>query len=400
MSWSKAPLGEVTKILSGTTPISSNPYYWGGTNVWVTPTDLGKLSNCQILSSDRFITDSGVKSCSLSRVPANSVVMSSRAPIGHLAIAGCELFTNQGCKSFVCTECLDPEFLFLMLKHRMPEIQALGSGATFIEVSKSALEAFEVSFPTISDQRSIAANLKVQLAEVEKARQAAEVQLVEIDFLKIKALGDVFNRVEPRRPIGAAAKVQSGFAFKSQEFTKHGIRLLRNTNISPCRVYWDDVAFVPLEEETRYTAYSLHENDILISLDRPIISTGIKVARIESKDLPALLVQRVGRFQLDKECLDANYLYGFLQTQEFIDAISGHDQSLGVPHISPTQIENIEIPLPSLSEQQRLALKIKEISQEIDAAKKSLEKQLSDISLLPSYLLSEAFASPSGGGLS
>jgi type I restriction enzyme, S subunit len=267
-------------------------------------------------------------------------------------------------------------------------------------VPSKFLEDLLIPLPSIDIQSRITARLKDQLASLDLARQAAEAQLDEIDFLKVKALGNVFNHVEPRRPIGDVAKVQSGFAFKSQEFTKQGIRLLRNTNISPCRVYWDDAAFVQLEEETKYSAYSLHENDILISLDRPIISTGIKVARVESKDLPALLVQRVGRFQLDKDRLDANYLYGFLQTQEFIDAISGHDQSLGVPHISPTQIENIEIPLPSLSEQHRLAFKVQEISQEIDTAKKSLEKQLADISLLPSRLLSEAFPVANDAALS
>ena len=94
-------------MLSGTTPNSSNPAFWDGDSVWVTPTDLGKLNGHVVATSRRMITDLGRASCNLPRVPAGAVVMSSRAPIGHLAIAGYELHTNQGCKSFVCGGALD-----------------------------------------------------------------------------------------------------------------------------------------------------------------------------------------------------------------------------------------------------------------------------------------------------
>src|SRR5690606_34292514 len=141
--WTTASLGDVTQILSGTTPDSGNAAFWGGAHVWVTPTDLGKLKTMTIADSVRRISDEALRGGALPLIPKRSVVMSSRAPIGHLAIAGCDLYTNQGCKSFVSGEDLDPEFLFCNLYYRMREIQALGSGATFVEVSKSALESFQ-----------------------------------------------------------------------------------------------------------------------------------------------------------------------------------------------------------------------------------------------------------------
>jgi type I restriction enzyme S subunit len=194
MRWITAPLGEITTVLSGTTPDSSNPRYWNGHHVWVTPTDLGSLRGHVIDTSARKISDEGMTSCGLPLVPRGAVVMSSRAPIGHLAIAGCDLYTNQGCKSFVCGNQLEPWFLFFMLKHRMPDIQALGSGATFVEVSKSALEKFEVRYPaSIDAQRRIATRLKTQLAEVETARQAAQAQLHEIEALPARLLAQAFG---------------------------------------------------------------------------------------------------------------------------------------------------------------------------------------------------------------
>src|ERR1035437_1159774 len=125
MNWTRAPLGEIAPVLSGTTPDSGNPAYWAGDHIWVTPTDLGKVNSWIISDSARRISDAGISSCNLPLVPPGSVVMSSRAPIGYLAIAGNALRTNQGCKSFVCSDLIDSEFLFLMLRYRMPEIQAL-----------------------------------------------------------------------------------------------------------------------------------------------------------------------------------------------------------------------------------------------------------------------------------
>lgn len=391
MNWTMAPLGEVTQVLSGTTPDSGNPALWGGAHVWVTPTDLGKLDGLTISESARHISDLALRERSLPQIPKNAVVMSSRAPIGHLALAGCDLYTNQGCKSFVCGEDLDPDFLFFNLRHRMGDIQALGSGSTFMEVSKSALEGFEIWFPHIDEQRQIAARLKAQLAEVETAWQAAQVQLRDARLLSTKIVDSVFDQFEEWQPIAEIAKVQSGYAFKSESFKPSGVRLLRNANILPGEIYWDDVVYLDPSEASRYPSYVLEEGDVLISLDRPLISSGIKVARVGEADLPALLLQRVGRFVLKPDEIDADFLYAFLQSSRFIDAISGHDQSLGVPHISPGQVEAVEIPLLPLDAQRHIVTTLKQQLAEADALRAALEQQLRDLDALPQRILAQAF---------
>lgn len=320
------------------------------------------------------------------------MVMSSRAPIGHLAIAGCDLYTNQGCKSFVCGDDLDAEFLFFMLRHRMRDIQALGSGATFVEVSKSALEDFEISFPGIDEQRRIAASLKAQLAEVETARQAAQAQVREACLLRTKLIDAAFGQMDDWQLIGRVAKVQSGYAFKSEDFSATGIRLLRNTNILPGTVYWEDTVCIEEAEAARYPGYVLRAGDILISLDRPIISSGIKVARVSADDLPSLLLQRVGRFLLEPEQVDPDFLFAYLQSSRFIAAITGHDQSLGVPHISPGQVEAVGFPRLSLDEQRSVVARLNAQLAEADAIAQAAAAQLAEIERLPQRLLAQAFA--------
>ena len=191
--WRWVKLGQISKVVGGSTPDTGETTYWGSDIAWVTPTDLGQLSSIFIHDTSRRITLAGLMNCGTELVPAGTVVMSSRAPIGHLAIAELELCTNQGCKSFVPSSEVDSLFLYWSLKNAVPDIQALGSGATFAEVSKSKLQEFEIPLPPLPEQQRIAALLKDQIAAVDKARKAAEAQLETINALPISLLRRAFN---------------------------------------------------------------------------------------------------------------------------------------------------------------------------------------------------------------
>lgn len=182
--------------------------------------------------------------------------------------------------------------------------------------------------------------------------------------------------------IGDIAKVQSGFAFKSSEFKPDGVKLLRNTNILPQRIYWDDLACLDESQYERYSGYHLRPGDILLSLDRPVISTGIKVAQVGDEDVPSLLVQRVGRLCLEGSQVDPDYLYAFLRSPRFIREVSGHEQSLGVPHVSPSQVEAVELALPELTDQRRIAARLKAQLAEVETARQAAQVQLSEASAL------------------
>lgn len=258
-------------------------------------------------------------------------------------------------------------------------------------INQQVLGAFPLFSPPLAEQREIAARLKAQLAEVETARQAAQVQLKEATALKTKVLESLFSSIPDWAHIGDAAKLQSGYAFKSDTFKTSGVRLLRNANILPGKVYWDDAVFLSETDSVKHPRYALSTGDVLISLDRPIISSGIKVARVGAGDLPALLVQRVGRFLIDPQKLDAEYLYAYLQTDLFISKISGHDQSLGVPHISPSQVEAIEMPLPDISVQRELSKQLNEVTRTWQVALAAMQSQASELSKLPKAILAQAF---------
>lgn len=197
--WRWARLEAVCKVASGSTPRTGVSEYWDGDIPWVTPTDLGRLDRPVLAATERRITAAGLASCAAQVVPPGTVIMSSRAPIGHLAVAEVACCTNQGCKSFVPTESVDTWYLYFALKTAVPELKALGSGATFTEVSKTAVELFEIPVPPLSEQQRIAAILNEQMAAVERARATAEARLETAKALPAAYLRAVFNSPEAQR---------------------------------------------------------------------------------------------------------------------------------------------------------------------------------------------------------
>jgi type I restriction enzyme S subunit len=153
----RTTLGECCEIVSGATPLTSTPDYWDGDIEWATPRDLGNLHRKYITRTERRITKEGLASCAATILPPNSVLFSSRAPIGHVAINLVPMATNQGFKSFIpgANE-LDASFLYHWLRAHRGYLEGLGNGATFKEVSKAVVSRVEINLPTIPEQRRIA----------------------------------------------------------------------------------------------------------------------------------------------------------------------------------------------------------------------------------------------------
>lgn len=148
-------------VVNGATPSSKHAEYYDGDIAWFTPRDLSDQGTKYVSVPERYITQEGYDSCSTTMLPAGSVLMSSRAPIGLIAISTVPCCTNQGFKSFVVdpNKC-DSEYLYYYLKYHIKEIEALGSGTTFKEVSKDAVENYEVFLPDVNLQKSIVQILK------------------------------------------------------------------------------------------------------------------------------------------------------------------------------------------------------------------------------------------------
>lgn len=186
-------LSSVARIVSGGTPKTGEAAFWNGDIPWATPKDLSGLESVEIHSTPRLITDAGLRSSSAELLPVNSVLFSSRAPIGLLAINTTPMATNQGFKSFVPDpERLDSRYLFRWLEANRARLQNMGVGATFKEVSKAILSRLVIPLPPIDEQRRIAAILDRADALRSKRRQA----LLELNALTDSMFDSIFGDLE------------------------------------------------------------------------------------------------------------------------------------------------------------------------------------------------------------
>ena len=194
MKLKKYKLEEIANIVNGATPSTSCEENYDGDIVWITPKDLSDQRSKYIDRGNRNITQKGCDSCSVQMIPAYNILMSSRAPIGLLAINTIECCTNQGFKNIIVDKSIcDIDYLYYYLKYHIKEIEAIGSGTTFKEVSKTSLQQFEIALPALEVQKHIASILsnidcKIELNRAinqnleAMAKQLYDYWFVQFDF--------------------------------------------------------------------------------------------------------------------------------------------------------------------------------------------------------------------------
>ena len=149
------PISEIGRVVSGATPKTSRHEYWNGDNVWITPAELSDESFI-IYDSERKLTYEGVDSCAVTLLPVGTVILSSRAPIGKVAIAGVEMYCNQGFKNIIPRNVVSSIYLYELLKMETEYLKSFGRGATFKEISKQIVENIRVKVPPIELQNQFA----------------------------------------------------------------------------------------------------------------------------------------------------------------------------------------------------------------------------------------------------
>lgn len=147
---------EICEVISGGTPSTKVANYWNGDIIWLTPKDLSNTTTKWISRSSNKITTEGLDNSAARMLPINTVLLSSRAPIGYLALAGKQLCTNQGFKAMICnTNYILPEYLYYYLHTKVEELNNISTGSTFKELSSSLLKNYVVSIHDLTTQQHI-----------------------------------------------------------------------------------------------------------------------------------------------------------------------------------------------------------------------------------------------------
>lgn len=157
--WKEYKISEIAEVIGGGTPSTSFVEYWNGSIAWLTPRDLTGYTKIGISRGERNITELGLKSSSTRLLPKGTVLLTSRAPIGYLAIAENEICTNQGFKSLVINEKAYNFFIYYWLKNNRDYLQSIGTGTTFAEISGNVVKNIDILLPPLPEQKSIASVL-------------------------------------------------------------------------------------------------------------------------------------------------------------------------------------------------------------------------------------------------
>lgn len=273
------PLVNCCKIVSGSTPKTSKKNYWNGDIPWVTPKDLSSLEGKYIEKTAQQITEEGYNSCSTTFVPPNSVLLSSRAPIGYVAINTVTMCTNQGFKSLVPDpDVLDANYLYYWLKKNKLYLQSLGNGATFKEVSKSIIAKVEIPIPSLSEQKRIAAILD----KAEALRDKRKKSIAKLDELLQSVFLDMFGDpitnpkgwdiVELEELLDFITSGSRGWA---KYYSDIGDTFIRIQNLQNGQLNLNEIAFVNPPKSAEAKRTKVQSGDVLVSITADLGRVGV-----------------------------------------------------------------------------------------------------------------------------
>lgn len=405
--WKVRPLKRRFRVVNGSTPAGGEAAYWDGNIPWVTPEDLGDLTGHVIHATRRSITEAGYRSCGTTVVPAGSLVLSTRAPIGHLAIAGVALCTNQGCRSLAFRGPSSREYWFYQLLAARKELQSLGQGSTFRELSSSNLGTVSLTEPPQLEQRAIATFLDQETARID-ALVTKKERLIELLQEKRAALitRAVTKGLDPNVPMKDSGvdwlgeipaywdlwrlrHVSGGLTVgvvvnPSQFVSPTGVPFLRGVDVAEGRILLEDVQFISEEANQQHRKSILQEGDLVsIRVGYPGVTAVIPRELAGSNCASLLITRRSSRISSQLLCYLMNSAMGKAQFSLLQDGAAQEQ-------INVSEAVNFLVPLPPKNEQARIVQELDRETAKIDALAKRIRDAIDRLKELRIALISAA----------
>ena len=317
-------------------------------------------------------------------MPTGTVILSSRAPIGKTAIAGCEMCCNQGFKNLICSDAIYNEYLYFFLKSKTDYLNSLGRGATFKEISKSIVESIEIPLPEVNQQKEIAEKFKKleQLISLRKQQFAKLDELVKARFVEM--FGDPVNNPMnyPKSHLGKVCDVRDG-THDSPEYYDVGYPLVTSKNVTGGKIDLSECNLISEDDYKKICERSkVDRGDIIM----PMIGTVGKPVIVNIE--PMFAIKNVALIKFTLNSLVTNiYIKTLLESDYFdravLDKIRGGTQKF----IALGDIRKLEIILPDLKHQLCFSAFVERVDQQKQTVQQSLEK----LELMKKALMQEYF---------
>ncbi len=404
--WACCKIGEVTQIVSGGTPPSKDltNFTSEGGVPWITPADLSGYKDIYISRGARNLSEKGFWACSAAKIPQGSVLFSSRAPIGYVAIAANELTTNQGFKSFVLPEDLDSRFVYFYLKHIKPRAESIATGTTFKEISGSVAAQLPMVIAPFNEQKRIADKLDSLLARVDACRDRLErvshiLERFRQAVLTAAISGELTkdwvntNNSEPWQEavIGdlLIEKPRNGYSPRSVNFETE-TRSLTLTATTSGKFNPTHIKYI--NEKIPEDSYLwLQPNDILIQRANTLEYVGVS-AIYEGLPKQYIYPDLMMKCRANDRVL-TKFLYYLLSSdhvrsyfRKYATGTSGN-----MPKINQKTVMSAPVSLPSLDEQQEIVDRLDRLFVYADRVEVRYQNACKQVEQITSALLSKAF---------
>ena len=335
----KYKLGEICEIVSGSTPKTGIAEYWDGNLKWITPAEIDDESYI-ITDSARKLTKLGVKKTGLSSFPSGTVILSSRAPIGKVAIAGCEMYCNQGFKNLICSDRINNRYLYWFLKGNTAYLNSLGRGATFKEISKKIVSDIEINVPEISQQLAAVDALE-RVSEIIRLRKNQLQKLDELIKARfVELFGDPLTNPKgyQEKYLSEIAEYWNGLTYKPDDVANEGTIVLRSSNIQNASLDFADTVRVNCKIGTKKY---VQDNDILMCSRNGSAKLVGKVALIKELSEP----MSFGAFMMIIRSAYYPFLMTYFQLPAFRSQITT-GATTTINQITGRMLDNVKLAIP------------------------------------------------------
>ena len=394
MEYRRITLNEAGTIVSGATPKTSDASNFGGDIPWITPADLSGYTKKYIAKGARNISQKGYESCSTVLMPAGSVLFSSRAPIGYVAIARNPICTNQGFKSIIPNSDIDSEFLYYQLKYLRKQIQELGSGTTFKEISAKKFGTVNIIVPPLPEQERIVARIEELFSELDKAVETLNTTKQQLAVYRQAVISTSFPELTSSNSVrlDEIAEISGGIT-KGRDLSQQKtitLPYLRVANVQ--NGYLDLSQMKDIEVKlNEVDKYLLQEGDVLYTEggDRDKLGRGT----VWKNEIPRCVHQNhVFKARLNQERALPQYVaYWSMSVYARDYFFKKGKQSVNLASINKTVLSALILPMPSLEEQASIINNIESRLSVCDQIEKTVEQSLQQAEALRQSILKQAF---------
>ncbi|WP_180324357.1 restriction endonuclease subunit S [bacterium endosymbiont of Bathymodiolus sp. 5 South] len=385
-------LGEVCEIRNGGTPKTGNKEYWNGGIKWITPKDLGKLNDIYVADTLRKISEIGLQKSSAKIIPKNSIILSTRAPIGYIAINTLEMATNQGCRGIIPSNKIIEKYLFYFLRNSVNLLNDLGVGTTFKELSTKALASVQIPVPSLPEQKRIVAILDRTFKAIDQAKTNAEQNLKNAKELFESYLQNIFknNNWERYKIENLTSLITKGSSpnWQGVNYVENsGIFFLTSKNVGEGELLLKNKKYLEEKFNKIQKTSILKKGDVLTNI------VGASIGRTAIFDLEE--VTNINQAVCLMRCLPNKtynyYLMYLLNSPFFKNILHNNEVNNARANLSLTFFKHLLIPVPELSEQIKITERIKQFLSETKKLETIYQQKINNLVELKKSILQQAF---------